>query len=136
MVDRKTADELLSSVLQRDRRYPRDAYVFVSEALQYTVEKAGRPGHVSGKALCQGLCEYALEQYGRLARVVLANWNVKRAEDIGEIVFNMVEVGLLRKTEDDRREDFAGAIDFDEALDRGFQLHLKAEEPNERSSGS
>ena len=121
------------AVLQRDRRYSRDAYVFVSEALQYTVEKLGRPGHVTGQALCRGLCEYALDQFGRLARSVLESWGLRRAEDIGEIVFNMVEVGLLRKTDEDRREDFAGAVDFEEALDKGFQLHLKPETPDDRA---
>jgi uncharacterized repeat protein (TIGR04138 family) len=128
MVDRKTAEELLAAVLQRDRRYSREAYLFVSEALQYTVEKAGRPGHVDGRALCRGLCDYALNQFGRLARTVLASWGLRRSEDVGEIVFNMVDAGLLRKTEEDRREDFAGAVDFEEALDRGFQLHLQPEE--------
>jgi uncharacterized repeat protein (TIGR04138 family) len=136
MVDHKTAEELLNALLERDRRYAREAYVFVSEALQYTVEKSGRQGHVTGQALCEGLCQYALEQFGRLARTVLASWGVGRAEDVGEIVFNMVGVGLLRKTEDDRREDFAGAIDFEEALDRGFELHLKAEDPDERPGRS
>ncbi len=132
MVNQKTGDELLNSVLQRDPRYARDAYVFVSEALQYTVEKMGRPGHVTGQALCQGLCDYALDQFGRLARAVLESWGVRRPEDVGEIVFNMVDVGLLRKTDEDRREDFAGAVDFEAALDRGFELHLKPEKPDER----
>jgi uncharacterized repeat protein (TIGR04138 family) len=136
MVDQKTADELLSAILHRDRRYARDAYVFVSEALQYTVEKSGRTGHITGQALCEGLCEFALGQFGRLARTVLASWGVRRSEDIGEIVFNMVEVGLLRKTEEDQREDFAGVIDFEQALDRGFELHLKPETPDEPSASS
>jgi uncharacterized repeat protein (TIGR04138 family) len=135
MVDRKTADELLTSLVERDQRYAREAYIFVSEALQYTVEKAGRPGHVTGAVLCEGLCGYALDQFGRLARTVLASWGVKRSEDIGEIVFNMVDVGLLRKTDEDRREDFAGVVDFEQALDRGFELHLKPEESDERQHG-
>jgi uncharacterized repeat protein (TIGR04138 family) len=135
MVDRKTAEELLTTLVERDRRYAREAYIFVSEALQYTVEKAGRPGHVSGASLCHGLCEYALDQFGRLARTVLASWGLKRSEDIGEIVFNMVDVGLLRKTDDDRREDFAGVVDFERELDHGFELHLKPEASDERKPG-
>jgi len=81
---------------------------------------------VSGRELCEGLSEFALRQFGRLARTVLESWGIRSSEDIGEIVFSMVEVGLLRKTEDDSRDDFAAALDFDEAFDRGFQLRLGA----------
>jgi uncharacterized repeat protein (TIGR04138 family) len=136
MVNRKSADELLDSILHRDRRYAREAYVFVSESLQFTVQKGGKSGHVTGRELCEGLCEYALAQFGRLARTVLESWGVRKSEDVGEIVFNMVEAGLLRKTDEDRREDFAGVIDFAEALDRGFQLRLKSGEDDGHADGA
>jgi len=126
MDERKSPDELLDTILAADRRYARDAYIFVSESLGYTVQKSGRSGHVSGPELCRGLSELALRQFGRLARTVLESWGMTSSEDIGEIVFRMVEVGLLRKTEEDSREDFVGALDFDEAFDRGFRLHLGA----------
>ncbi len=132
MPERKSPDEMLDEILAADRRYARDAYIFVSESLGYTVQQAGRVGHVSGRELCEGLAEYALRQFGRLARAVLESWGVRTSEDIGNIVFNMVEVGLLRKTEEDRREDFVGALDFIEALDRGFELHLTAGEGDEQ----
>ena len=134
MHKRKTAEELLSAVLLRDRRYSRDAYVFVSESLGYTVQKLGRKGHVAGRELCEGLRDHALEQYGRLARVVLESWGVRSSEDIGNLVFNMVEAGLLRKTEEDRREDFRGVLDFEEAFERGFQIRITS--GDERGEGS
>jgi len=134
MAERKTADELLAAILARDSHYTRDAYVFVSESLTYTVQKAGRKGHVSGRELCMGLCEYALQQFGRLARTVLESWGVRTCEDIGEIVFNMVDAGLLRKTEEDSRRDFAGVLDLREALDRGFELHVKPGDEDESSA--
>ena len=126
MDERQSADKLLDAILADDRRYARDAYVFVSESLGYTVHKMERSGHVSGRELCEGLSEFALRQFGRLARTVLESWGIRSSEDIGEIVFSMVEVGLLRKTENDSRDDFAAALDFDEAFDRGFQLRLGA----------
>jgi len=128
MTEHRNADELLDEVLARDTRYARDAYIFVSEALGFTVQKIGRKGHVSGRELCEGMAQFALQQFGRLARTVLESWGIRRSEDIGEIVFSMVEAGLLRKTEDDRREDFAGVLDLREALDRGFELHVKSGE--------
>jgi uncharacterized repeat protein (TIGR04138 family) len=124
MNKRKSAEELLNALLGRDRRYSRDAYVFVSEALGYTVRRSGRAGHVTGRELCEGFRDHALEQFGRLARLVLESWGVRSSEDIGDIVFNMVRIGLLRKTDEDRREDFVGVLDFEEAFDRGFQMHV------------
>jgi len=132
MAESHSADELLDQILRRDRRYTRDAYVFVSESLNFTVrKKKGQPGHVTGRELCEGLCEYALEQFGRLARTVLDTWGVRQSGDIGEIVFNLVGVGLLKKTDEDRREDFVGVIDFEQALVRGFELHVKSGESDE-----
>jgi uncharacterized repeat protein (TIGR04138 family) len=125
-----TPDEMLDRILQRDRRYAREAYAFVHEALQFTVQRTGRKGHVTGRELCEGMCEFALAQFGRLARTVLDQWGVRKSEDVGEIVFNMVEVGLLKKREEDAREDFVGAVNFEEALDHAFELHLKPEEPH------
>ena len=130
MAKRKSPEELLDDILAKDSRYARDAYIFVSEALGYTVQTLRRPGHVTGRQLCEGLAAFALDQYGRLARAVLETWGVRRAEDIGEIVFNMVGAGLLRKTDEDRREDFVGAIDFGEAFDGGFELHVKSGGPD------
>jgi uncharacterized repeat protein (TIGR04138 family) len=135
MHKRRSAEELLGAVLGRDRRYSRDAYVFVSEALGHTVRKLGRKGHVTGRELCEGLRDLALEQFGRMARVVLESWGVKSSEDIGNLVFNMVEAGLLRKTEEDRREDFEGVLDFDEAFDRGFEIHITSGDERGEPSG-
>lgn len=135
MPERKSPEELLDEVMAGDQPYARDAYVFVGESLGYTVQRSERVGHVSGQELCEGLAEYALSQFGRLARSVIESWGIRSSEDIGEIVFRMVEVGLLRKTEEDRREDFVDALDFDEALDRGFELHLASGEDDDERGG-
>jgi len=55
--------------------------------------------------------------FGPLAPTVFRSWRVRRTEDFGEIVFNLVERGLLGKTEKDAREDFAGGFDFDQAFE-------------------
>jgi uncharacterized repeat protein (TIGR04138 family) len=66
---------------------------------------------------------FALKKYGPMARTVLAHWGIHRTEDFGDIVFNMVEVGLLSKTETDRREDFANAYDFEDVFERQYPWH-------------
>jgi uncharacterized repeat protein (TIGR04138 family) len=131
----------LAELLSRDRRYHFDAYVFVFEALRYAQDKLGlgkaapsigeeedeaeEPAgeqHVSGQELCEAIRQYALQQYGYMAKSVLNHWGITATSDFGEIVFNLIEIGQMRKTEHDRREDFEDVFDFDTGLTRGFQI--------------
>lgn len=104
--------------------FPDQAYQFVREGLAHTVkvvhgDKADAEDesrHVSGQQLCLGLRDFALKQYGLLARTVLERWGVRRTEDFGRIVFAMVEAGWMRKTDEDSLEDFQDVFDFEEAF--------------------
>jgi len=118
-------DNTLELILARDARYHAEAYHFVKEGLEHTQKIMARKKrvharHVSGAELLEGIRDYALNQYGPMTQMVLAEWGVCRCEDIGEIVFNMVDAGLLGKTEQDSREDFKRGYDFDEAFRRPF----------------
>ncbi|HET7624915.1 MAG TPA: Minf_1886 family protein [Verrucomicrobiae bacterium] len=120
-----TFEEGLELILARDSRYHRDAYLFLREALDYTQkaiirENRGQLRHVSGQELLGGIREFALEQFGPMAMTVLEEWGVRKCEDFGEIVFNMVEVGLLAKTEKDSREDFQNGYNFFDAFRKPF----------------
>lgn len=114
-MDRRTEDEL-ERVIARDGRYLRDAYHFVFEALDYTLKHINRKGHVSGRELLEGLRLYALDQFGGLAPMVFNGWGVRATDDFGEIVFNLVDAGLMGKTDTDTRDDFRAVFDFDEAF--------------------
>jgi uncharacterized repeat protein (TIGR04138 family) len=108
----------VSQILEKDNRYHPDAYEFVSEALDYTVKMYKKPPsgpqrHVTAVELLEGIRIYALHQFGPLAKTVLNHWGVYRCEDFGEIVFNLVEAGVLGKTDQDKKEDFAGVYDFE-----------------------
>ncbi|MFM1996706.1 MAG: hypothetical protein RLZZ111_1093 [Planctomycetota bacterium] len=139
-------DHPLTQLLASDRRYKLDAYLFVLEALAYgqehlgmgaeppaedldapteaTVRGRGRQRrrqperHVSGQELCEAARRYALQQYGYLAPTVLGSWGVQRTADFGEIVFNMIEIGQMRKTRRDKREDFHDVYEFSDAFSR------------------
>jgi len=113
--------EKIQQIRAADPRYHEDAYQFVREGLDYTVKElkrvpAGKVHHVRGNELLQGIRCYAIDQFGPLTRTVLDSWGVRRCEDFGEIVFNMVESGILGKTDQDDRADFAGVYDFHEAF--------------------
>ena len=121
----------LAELLRRDKRYRLGAYVFVYDALQFAQQQLGlgRTGnddpnagdseeerHITGQQLCEAIRQYAVEQYGGLAKSVLAHWGVRSTGDFGEIVFNLISIGQMRKTESDRREDFDNIFDFDEGF--------------------
>jgi uncharacterized repeat protein (TIGR04138 family) len=134
----------LAKLLASDKRYKFEAYVFVFESLNYAHEKLGlgqehppeeeappetRKGaskkaerHLTGQQLCDAVRQYALEQYGLMAKAVLNSWGVKNTGDIGNIVFNLIEAGQMRKTKQDRREDFDNVFDFEQALVRDVQI--------------
>jgi len=78
--------------------------------------------HVSGQQLCEAVRLYGLQQYGYLAPTVLGSWGVRSTDDVGEIVFNMIDVGQMRKTRADKREDFHGVYDFSEAFSRDLSF--------------
>ena len=116
-----TFQELLDRVVAADPRYRREAYLFVREALGHAQTRfaGGRPEserHVTGQQLLAGIRDYAVTEYGPMIHGLFREWGIRRCEDFGEIVFNLIEHEFLRKTETDRREDFAGGYDFDEAF--------------------
>ncbi|MDP6794634.1 MAG: hypothetical protein QF721_00525 [Verrucomicrobiota bacterium] len=124
-------NEVLEAILAKDNRYPREAYQFVREGLDYTQHKMARmsgtnePRHVTGRELTDGMRQYALETYGPMAKLLLDEWGIRSTEDFGEIVFNLVENNLLAKTENDTRDDFAGGYDFGEAFTAPFEPMAK-----------
>ncbi len=118
-------DDVLDTVVAGDSRYHRDAYHFLREALDSTqraISKAnhGKPRHVSGQELLAGIRAYALQQYGPMALTLFHEWGVRRCEDFGELVFNLIDHRVLSKTERDSRADFAGGYDFEEAFRKPF----------------
>jgi uncharacterized repeat protein (TIGR04138 family) len=119
-------EELLERMLEQNPRYHRDAYLFLREALEYTqksISKSNRNQvrHITPKELLTGVREYALATYGPMAITVLEEWGITSCEDFGAMVFLMVENNLLRKTEQDRPEDFKNAYTFDEAFREPFR---------------
>jgi uncharacterized repeat protein (TIGR04138 family) len=114
-----------------------EAYHFVREALAYAhtvLHMAGEsPGqgesteskgerHLTGQQLCQAIRQYALEQYGYLAKTVLNNWGIETTGHFGDIVYNLIRIGLMKKSPEDRREDFDDVYEFDDAFRSDFRI--------------
>ncbi|MFQ5806376.1 MAG: Minf_1886 family protein [Phycisphaerae bacterium] len=120
-MDTDTA-ERFERAIRADGRYPPAAYEFLHHGLEYTArlvyatEPPEGPRHVSGQQLCEGLRALALETWGPLAQSVLSSWNIRKTRDFGEMVFLLIELGLMGKQDSDRIEDFDDVYDFREAF--------------------
>lgn len=122
--------EKLKHILKHDPRYDAEAYHFLREALAFTAKQLKKPTvgpghHVSGKELSEGFRDLALASFGPLALHVLHDWGIYRTEDIGELVFNLVDAGELGKTQEDKREDFANGYDFETVFEAPFLPQIK-----------
>lgn len=121
MMKNPDTDDLLEPILKRDARYTAEAYLFVREALDHSVRQLETPRHVSGQELLGGIREFALNEYGPVTKRVLSEWGINECIDFGHIVFNLVNEGLLGKTDKDSIEDFMNGYDFSEAFLHPFR---------------
>jgi uncharacterized repeat protein (TIGR04138 family) len=117
--------EALDSIVASDPRYLRDAYVFLRDGLDFTTKqqkktKGATVRHVSGPELLDGVRQYALKEFGPMVMTVFDNWGVHSCEDIGNMVFNLIDAGIFGKTEEDSIEDFKNVYDFKEAFVKPF----------------
>ncbi|MCK5440219.1 MAG: hypothetical protein KAI97_09755 [Gemmatimonadetes bacterium] len=95
-----------------DNRYEERAYAFVLMALEEVVSRLPRRRHVTGEELVEGCRDLAIRLYGPISKTVLEHWNISTTRDFGEIVFNLLEVGVLSKDEADDKTDFDDIFDF------------------------
>lgn len=129
----------LAKVVEKDRRYAYEAYEFVFQALYHTQKLLGREppsgsseeelaadpkNHVSGQELLRGVCSLARKDFGLMAPAVFRQWGIRKTDDFGEIVFNLVEGELMSKTEEDTRNDFRNLFDLEEELLRDYRIEV------------
>lgn len=131
----------LIALLEQDKRYKLDAYQFVRDALDYAqsvmqmpTQEAGDSGrsverHITGQQLCEAIRQYALQQYGFLAKAVLNSWGVYSTGDFGEIVYNLIRIKLMKKSKTDRREDFDDVYIFEGAFEPDFSTEEEDDVP-------
>ena len=116
---------ILEVICEKDRRYRRDAYEFIMEALAYSQKKFRRIRHVTGTELLEGTKELLLNKYGPMALTVVNHWGIRSTEDFGQIVFNLVQNRVLSKSEEDTLEIFRDGFDFQEVFTQGYRKDLE-----------
>lgn len=107
---------LLTRLRERYPRFHEMVYAFVLNALHYVIDHLDEPRHITGAELAGGVRDLAIERFGPMARSVLEHWGIQATSDVGDVVFALIECGILIKQEEDAREDFIDVFDFDEAF--------------------
>ncbi|WFB35025.1 hypothetical protein P3T73_12730 [Kiritimatiellota bacterium B12222] len=113
--------DIIREIVKNDPRYREEAYSFVREGLDYTVHELkdlskDESHHVRGWELSKGIRDYAIREYGPVCLRVLRYWGIQSSDDLGEIVYNMIDAQLLGKTDEDQKQDFHGVFDFETAF--------------------
>ncbi len=119
MSDVATLEAALAQIRRRDGKYNERAYVFVLAALEFAQTRLPARRHLSGVELAWACRDFALEQFGMLASAVLTHWGIHTTEDFGQIVFMLIEVGLLARQPADRLEDFERVYAFADVFKAG-----------------
>ena len=112
MFELQLADEVMSRIRAIDAKYSERAYVFVLAALEYCQQHREERGHISGQELARACRDFAIDRFGLLSRTVLSYWGIDNTDDIGRIVYILIDAELLIQHPEDRIEDFLRVYDF------------------------
>lgn len=113
-------DGVMDRIRLREPRFHESAYLFVLSALEFSQSRLTERRHITGRELAEACRDLALQRYGVLARMVLEYWGVTATADFGNIVFTLVDLGLLLSQATDTHDDFVAVFDFQDAFDRDY----------------
>jgi uncharacterized repeat protein (TIGR04138 family) len=118
-------EHAIESIVKRDPRFNPGAYIFLKEALDFTLQQVndatqGKPRHVSGAELLGGFRDLALQQFGPMAITLLSEWGIHSTADVGDMVFLLIEEQVFGKQESDSKEDFVDVYTFPQAFAEPF----------------
>jgi uncharacterized repeat protein (TIGR04138 family) len=113
-------DGIMDRIRLKEPRFDERAYLFVLGALEYCQQRLDERRHISGKELALACRDLALEKFGVMAGLVLEHWGVRSSADLGDVVFTLVDLGLIMSQPSDSREEFADVFDFDQAFAREY----------------
>lgn len=124
-------EQSVVSILKRDKRFDPHAYFFLKDALDFTLKRiaesnGGMARHVTGPELLAGCRDFALEQFGPMASTLMSEWSIRKCQDVGDMVFNLIEEQVFGKQDSDKKEDFSEVFDFEASLIVPFLPSAKA----------
>lgn len=110
----------MDRIRSREPRFDERAFLFVLSALEFAQARQTERRHLTGRELAEACRDLALERYGVLSRLVLEHWGVTATAHFGDIVFTLVDLGLLLAQSTDSRDDFVSLYDFSATFDRDY----------------
>jgi uncharacterized repeat protein (TIGR04138 family) len=119
--DLQFADDVMGRIRARGGRYNERAYLFLLGTIEFLQSRLEVRRHVTAAELAWACRDFALQQYGLLAPVVLAHWGITRTDDLGRIVYTLVEVGLLVTQPGDHESDFNAVYEFTDAFGESYE---------------
>lgn len=119
-------DGIMERIRTREQRFHEHAYLFVLASLEFCQTRLPERRHITGRELAVACRDLALDKFGLTAGMVLEFWGVRSSADLGDIVFTMVDLGLLLTQSSDSREEFVDAFDFADAFgDANYQWNTE-----------
>lgn len=124
-MNEQSFEDAIGRICEKVPDYDAEAYYFLRDGLDRTVRALGREGaedrHVSGRELCEGLRDYALDEFGPLALLVLTQWGLYETADFGRMVYALINEGVFGKKPGDSPADFDGVFDFEDAFAKPWE---------------
>ena len=111
---------VMEQIRLRESRYAEGAYLFVLSALEFKQAQLTTRRHITGRELTLACRDLALQRYGVMSRIVLDRWGIRSTDDIGSVVFTLVDLGYLASLPSDTRDQFEGVYDFTDTFDRAY----------------
>ena len=111
----------MARIRARGGQYHERAYLFVLATIEFLQNRLEVRRHVTGPELAWACRDFARQQFGLLAQGVLTHWGITRTEDIGRIVYTLVEVGLLVTQPGDAESDFEGVYRFADVFGDAYE---------------
>jgi uncharacterized repeat protein (TIGR04138 family) len=120
MADLAFRDGVMDQIREHESRFEEGAYLFILAALEYAQAQLQVRRHITGRELAFACRDLAIERYGIMARIVLEKWGIGSTDDIGAVVFTLVDLGFLASQPSDTRDQFSDVYDFPEAFERRY----------------
>ncbi len=113
---------LLNEILTSDPRFTLDAYLLINRGLRYAHQITGKKSHITAEELLEAIRQLMTKRYGQMAKAVLNSWGIFSTDDIGKVVFNLVNAGLMLEEEVDPIEKFHSVYDFETAFVEDYNI--------------
>ena len=120
-------DDIVTRIYEADNRFDPEAYYYLRDVIDRTTQKLERSGptskdrHVSGQELSEGFRDCMLEDFGPMAATLAEEWGIGQSEDIGSMVYNLIEAGAFGKSSKDKKSDFNGVFNLLEVLETPYR---------------